>query len=96
GLMLGIRELYPSRHADVPIEQRGVAIVDGCGTEAPFLAAGFGALGYHTALYRDSDVPLETSQAKSLAQNSVEVITYASAINTEQALFRAINNHEDT
>jgi len=95
GLMLGIRELYPSRHAGVPIEQRGVAIVDGCGTEAPFLAAGFGALGYHTALYRDSDVPLETNQAKLLAENSVEVVTYASAINTEQALFRAIKNDED-
>jgi hypothetical protein len=95
GLMLGIRELYPSRHAGVPIEQRGVAIVDGCGTEAPFLAAGFGALGYHTALYRDSDVPLEASQAKLLKDGAVEIFTYASAINTEQALFRAVKNDED-
>lgn len=95
GLMLGIRELYPPRHAGVPIEQRGVAIVDGCGTEAPFLAAGFGALGYQTALYRDSDQPLKADQAKALADNFVEIFTYASAINTEQALFRAVKNDED-
>lgn len=95
GLMLGLREVYPARHEGVPIEQRGVAIVDGNGAEAPFLAAGFGALGYQTALYRDSDVPLEASQAKLLTDASVEIFTYAGAINTEQALFRAITNDED-
>lgn len=95
GLMLGIREGYPVRHDGIPIEQRGVAIVDGNGAEAPFLAAGFGALGYQTALYRDSDVALEASQAKSLADNSVQIFTYIDAINTEQALFRAAKKPEE-
>ncbi|RJU10297.1 hypothetical protein XcmpCFBP7700_02965 [Xanthomonas campestris] len=89
GLMLGMREHYPENHGGVTIEQRGSAIVDGQGTSAPLVAAAISALGYPTALFRDSDVAVPAAQQKELDWSSVVTITYASDISIDQAIFSA-------
>lgn len=90
GLLLGLRELYPARHGGVSIEQRGAAVVDGEGSNAPQMAAALGALGYTTALFRDSDIPLKTKQRKRLRDLGVHIITYLDDIAIEDALFAAV------
>lgn len=92
GLALGLRERYPDRHQSVSIEQRGAAIVDGAGSFAPRLAAAIAALGYPTALYRDSDIPIPTHQQRDLDRLHVQTITYTTDIAIEQALFAAITD----
>lgn len=90
GLVLGLREYYPARHEGASIEQRGAAIIDGGGSFAPQVAAAIAALGYPTALYRDSDVPVPAAQHAELNRHGVRTITYSSNIAIEQALFTAI------
>ena len=89
GLILGLRELFPARHGGASIEQRGAAVVDGEGTNAPHMATALAGLGYATALYRDSDVPIPTKQQKQMNQVGVKVITYATDKAIEDALFEA-------
>nr|WP_236165642.1 AAA family ATPase [Pseudomonas fulva] len=89
GLMLGLRELFRVRHADVPIEHLGVAIVDGNGAAAPLLATALAGLGYSTALFRDSDQPLKGNALSLLQANNVQVFEYGGAMCTELALFSA-------
>ncbi len=92
GLVLGLREGFPKRHGNVPIEQLGVAVVDGNGAEAPSIALAFAALGFQTAIFRDSDRVLTTSQAAELTAAGVVVFQYDGKLNTEQALFQAAND----
>lgn len=89
GLMLGLRELFRTRHADVPIEHLGVAIVDGNGAAAPALVTALAGLGYATALFRDSDQPLKTGVLSLLQSQNVRVFEYGSSLCTELALFGA-------
>lgn len=95
GLMLGLRDFYPRRRKGVSIEQRGAAIVDGHGTTAPQVAAALAALGYPTALFRDSDVPVPTDQQKALDLHSVRTVTYVSKIAIDEAIFLAVPNDLD-
>lgn len=95
GLMLGLRDVYPGRRKGVSIEQRGAAIVDGHGTTAPQVAAALAALGYPTALFRDSDVPVPTDQQKALDFHSVRTVTYVSKIAVDEAIFLAVPNDLD-
>lgn len=87
GLLLGLRENWPSRHEGRPIEQVGSAVADGNGGEACSIALALAALGYQVALYRDSDVPLQIGEQILLSTASIEVIEYGGGLNTEQALF---------
>lgn len=87
GLMLGLREYYPSRHDGVPIEQLGAAIIDGGGNAAPPLALALKALGYDVGLFRDSDVKLKSKVAAELNDAGVKVIEYGGELNTERAVF---------
>lgn len=87
GLLLGLRENWPSRHDGRPIEQIGSAIADGNGGEACSIALALAALGYKVALYRDSDVPLSPAEQTSLSTAGVQVLEYGDGLNTEQALF---------
>lgn len=87
--MLGLRELFRARHADVPIEHLGVAIVDGNGAAAPMLATALAGLGYTTALFRDSDQPLKGNAASLLRANNVQVFEYGGTMCTELAMFSA-------
>lgn len=90
GLMLGLRELFPGRHGGASIEQRGAAVVDGEGANAPQMATALAALGYTTALYRDSDVPVKTKQQEKLDDAGAHTITYPTDMAIEEALFAGV------
>jgi hypothetical protein len=92
GLLLGVREQWPGRHSGRPIEQVGVALADGNGAQAPELALALAALGYVTALFMDSDVPLTPPTVAALATAGVHVYEYGNMLNTEQAIFMAASN----
>jgi len=92
GLALGLRELYPERHGGTSIEQRGASIIDGGGSFAPQLAAALGGLGFHVALFRDSDVRVPIAQQKDLDDVLVTTITYTSDIAIDQAIFMAVSD----
>lgn len=89
GLMLGLRELFVGRHDGIPIEHRGAAIIDGGGAAAPPLACALAALGFPTALYRDSDQPVGGHWGAELQRLNVRVIQYGQGLNTETATFSA-------
>ncbi|WP_442110814.1 ATP-dependent nuclease [Pseudomonas sp. NUPR-001] len=89
GLMLGLRDFYPARHGDVPVEHHGAAIIDGRGAAAPPLARALAILGYPVALFRDSDRPLDARWRRALQELNVQIIEYAEGLNTEQAIFHA-------
>lgn len=89
GLLLGIREYWPSRHQNKPIEQIGVAIADGNGGQAAAMALSLASLGYTVALYRDSDTELKAGEGPLLASAGIPVIEYGAKLRTEQAIFSA-------
>jgi hypothetical protein len=92
GLMTGIREKWPPRHRNKPIEQLGAAITDGNGNEACTLALTLAQLGYPVALFRDSDVALTATNVADLADANVPVFEYGDMLNTEQAIFSVAND----
>jgi hypothetical protein len=92
GLLLGVREKWPERHKGKPIEQMGVALADGNGSEAPSMAIALANLGYPTALFMDSDVPLPPLIVAALQSAGVPVYEYGDMLNTEQAIFTAASN----
>lgn len=93
GMMTGIREKWPPRHKNKPIEQLGAAITDGNGNEACSLALALAALGYSVALFRDSDVALTAANIADLAKKDVPVFEYGDMLNTEQALFTVADDN---
>lgn len=93
GLLLGVREQWPGRHQGKPIEQLGVAIADGNGSQAPEMALALASLGYPTAIFQDSDVPLAPPTLSKLEAAGVRVYEYGYGLNTEQAVFTAANDH---
>jgi hypothetical protein len=92
GMMTGIREKWPSRHKNKPIEQLGAAITDGNGNQACALALALADLGYPTALFRDSDVALPPGDVANLVDAGVPVFEYGELLNTEQAIFSVAND----
>lgn len=92
GMLLGLRGQWSRRHAGIPVEQLGVAIVDGNGDQAPELVLGLAALGYVTTLYRDSDKALAPEVQAQLACAGIATIEYGNGLNTEQALFSAASD----
>jgi len=92
GMMTGIREKWPPRHNNKPIEQLGAAITDGNGNQACALALALAALGYPVALFRDSDVALTADNIADLADAEVPVFEYGEMLNTEQALFNVADD----
>ncbi|WPC68000.1 AAA family ATPase [Rhodoferax ferrireducens] len=94
GMLLGLREHWPSRHGNKPIEQQGAAITDGNGAQASAMAMALTELGFHTAIYRDSDDPLTADQIAKLALYGIPVFEYGSGLNTEQAMFSAASNDQ--
>jgi len=92
GLLLGLRENWPARHANRPIEQLGVAIADGNGEQASSMALALAGLGYRTAIYRDSDTVLPPFTVAALATAGVPVFEYGGGLNTEQAIFSAASD----
>jgi hypothetical protein len=92
GLLLGLREHWPVRHDNKPIEQLGAAIADGNGGEACAMALALATLGYLTALFRDSDDPLSADQIAKLAAAQIPVFEYGGGLYTELAIFSAAND----
>lgn len=92
GLLLGLREKWPIRHNNKPIEQLGAAIADGNGGEACTMALSLANLGYLTALYRDSDDPLSAAQQTKLAAAGIPVFEYGEGLYTELAIFSAASD----
>jgi predicted ATPase len=92
GMLLGIREHWPARHAGKPIEQLGVAIADGNGAQAPAMALALHGLGYETAIFRDSDTSLSPTEQTALAAAGIQVFAYRGDLNTEQAIFSAASD----
>lgn len=92
GMLLGIREQWPPRHGGKPIEQLGSAIANGNGGQACAMALSLAGMGYPTALYRDSDVPLTVAEDADLAAAGVQVFEYGGNLKTEQALFNAASD----
>lgn len=87
GLLLGLRENWPPRHANRPIEQLGVAIADGNGEQACAMALSLSSLGYITAIYRDSDTAPSAENLAALAKAGIPIFEYGDGLNTEQAIF---------
>ena len=92
GMMLGVRENWPTRHANKPIEQLGVAIADGNGEQACSMALALSSLGYLTAIYRDSDTAVTGANLAALAAAGIPIFEYGAGLNTEQAIFSAAND----
>ena len=92
GLLLGVREQWPPRHHGKLIEQLGVALADGNGFEAPAMAFALAGLGYPTALFIDSDVPLVPATIASLTAAGVAIYEYGHGLNAEQAIFGAASD----
>jgi hypothetical protein len=92
GLFLGLREMWPARHGNIPIEQRAVAIADGNGEQAPELALALKALGYETVLFRDSDTAVSADNAALLNGAGIQTIEYGGGLNTERAIFGAADD----
>jgi hypothetical protein len=92
GMLLGIRENWPARHSGKPIEQLGVAIADGNGEQTCSMALALDSLGYHTAIYRDSDTALSVENIAALAAAAIPVFEYGAGLNTEQAIFSAASD----
>ena len=85
GLLLGIKELPAWRGARPPLEHLGVAIADGDGTQAPYLACALARLGYQVAIFRDSDRRMTEEQRVNCLTASVKVYEYPDELNTEMA-----------
>jgi hypothetical protein len=92
GMLLGIREYWQARHANKPIEQLGVAIADGNGSQACEMALGLAGLGYLTAVFRDSDTAISPENQTALLAAGITTFEYGSGLNTEQAIFSAASH----
>jgi len=92
GILLGLRENWPARHAGKPIEQLGGAIADGNGEQACAIALALNSLGYLVAFYRDSDKALSAANQSALAAAGIMVMEYGGGLNTEQAIFSAASD----
>ena len=68
-----------------PIAYRGTTTMDGGGQQAVGRAIGFVRLGYETALFVDSDVPIEVTTA---SKAGVQVIQWADSVSTEERIAR--------
>lgn len=87
GLLMGLKECWAAGRDNLPIEHKASAIGDGNGSEAPAMALNLKALGYHVAVFRDSDAPLREKDAEALQEAGIPVFEYGDGIYTELAIF---------
>lgn len=67
----------------MPLAQTGTAFAVGGGSEAPRRAKALAELGYRTALFADSDKPLDPV-VPNLERSGVRVIQWADRVSTEE------------
>lgn len=89
GMARGL-DLYWTGKGQASLAYLGVAVCDGNGSNMFERAACFGRMGYRTALWRDSDVPLTTAQQTLLDAAGVTQFAWAAPYSTEQQLFHAL------
>jgi hypothetical protein len=92
GILSGIKENWPKRHDDRPIEQLGAALADGNGSQGVSLAVTLKNLGYETCIFRDSDTDMKSADLDKLEAVNVPIIEYSEKVNTEQAIFLTSND----
>jgi ABC-type nitrate/sulfonate/bicarbonate transport system ATPase subunit len=86
GLIRGLRNTWNGSHA-FPFEALGTWLADGAGSQGTATALELASLGYTTALFRDSDVPLlPVVRAKLLAAH-VDIYEWDGKLATEQRMF---------
>ena len=71
----------------IPIAHCGTTTMDGGGQQAATRAVGFACLGYETALFVDSDAPVNPS-ATSVRESGVEVIQWDDGVSIEERIAR--------
>jgi len=94
GMLLGIREHWPTRHGNRPIEQLAACIADGNGEQATQIALSLVELGYKCAIFRDSDTTIPTINLEELSAKGISVFEYGGGLNTEQAIFSAASDEQ--
>lgn len=92
GLLRALRSLWRTRNGGVPVEHRGVVLVDGGGAEAPATAGEIARLGYATALLRDSDVALSAEAEAQLKALSLPLFEWPDACSTEERVLRDVSD----
>ncbi len=86
GLVRGLRDRWTADH-QLAFEVRGTWLADGGGTQGPATALELASLGYQAALFRDSDVPLDSALRARLHAAGVEIYEWDGALATEQRIF---------
>ena len=87
GLVRGLRDSWSAARSS-PFEARGTWLADGAGhPQAVTTALELASLGYTTALFRDSDVPMDPGMSAQLSSASIDVYEWDGALATEQRIF---------
>lgn len=77
--------LWPAEHGDVPLSHAGTSLALGEGASGPRVASHLASLGFPTALFGDSDVPLDPS-ATDLERLGIRVFIWSDEVATEDRL----------
>ena len=86
GLIRGLRDAWNAGRP-FPFEAKGTWLADGGGHQAPATALQLASLGYKTALFRDSDVPLDLAVSAQLTAAGIDVYEWDGTVATEQRIF---------
>jgi hypothetical protein len=89
GLIRGLRGTWNAGRA-FAFETRGTWLADGAGSQGPATALELASLGYTTALFRDSDVPLPPDMRAKLLAAGIDLYEWDGALATEQRIFADI------
>lgn len=85
GLCRGLAPFWAKARGDLPLAHTGTEIVDGEGHKAPGYALQLASLGHPTALFVDSDTPLDPDTA-ALEAGNVTVLHWVGSAATEERL----------
>ncbi|MGH9884118.1 MAG: ATP-dependent nuclease, partial [bacterium] len=87
GLIRGLRDIWNTSHP-FPFEALGTWLADGGGSQGPATALELTSLGYKTALFRDSDRPLDATVRADLRAADVDLYEWDGDVATEQRMFK--------
>lgn len=86
GLVRGLRDAWNAART-FSFETRGTWLADGGGSQGAATALELASLGYETAVFRDSDVPLAAPVTAQLNAAGIDVYEWEGALATEQRIF---------
>ncbi|HEX2688710.1 MAG TPA: hypothetical protein VHN14_18940 [Kofleriaceae bacterium] len=90
GVIRGLRDTWNVTHP-FPFEARGAWLANGGGSQAPATAIELASLGYTAALFRDSDVMLDTTLRAQLVTAGVDIYEWDGGLATEQRIFKDVS-----